>query len=82
MTDGGRMATGDDRYITRTELEAPGIKHMLHNSSVKAIRMLNKLRQQASLQALTHNSVRIDCCLLSPLFDSAPWGSLTISRAN
>lgn len=35
-----RKATGDDRYITRTELEAPGIKHMLHNSSVKAIRML------------------------------------------
>lgn len=35
-----RKATNDDRFITRTELEAPGIKHMLHNSSVKAIRML------------------------------------------
>src|SRR5699024_592830 len=35
-----RKATGDDRFITRTELEAPGVKHMLHNSSVKAIRML------------------------------------------
>lgn len=35
-----RKATNDDRFITRTELEAPGVKHMLHNSSVKAIRML------------------------------------------
>lgn len=35
-----RKATGDERYMTRTELEAPGLKHMLHNSSVKAIRML------------------------------------------
>lgn len=35
-----RKATGDERYITRTELEAPGVKEMLHNSSVKAIKML------------------------------------------
>ena len=35
-----RKATGDERFITRTELEAPGVKQMLHNSSVKAIRML------------------------------------------
>ncbi|ODM17608.1 hypothetical protein SI65_07283 [Aspergillus cristatus] len=35
-----RKATGDDRYITRTELEAPGVKEMLHNSSVKAVKML------------------------------------------
>ncbi|KAJ5698137.1 hypothetical protein N7462_000142 [Penicillium macrosclerotiorum] len=35
-----RQSTGDERFVTLNELEAPGIKHMLHNSSVKAIRML------------------------------------------
>ncbi|KAJ5895617.1 Major facilitator superfamily domain general substrate transporter [Penicillium taxi] len=35
-----RQATGDDRYVDVNELEAPGIKEMLHNSSVKAIKML------------------------------------------
>jgi MFS family permease len=35
-----RQATGDDRFVTHNEIEAPGIKHMLHNSSVKAVKML------------------------------------------
>ncbi|KAJ5109681.1 hypothetical protein N7532_002326 [Penicillium argentinense] len=35
-----RKNTGDERFVTDNELEAPGIKQMLHNSSVKAIRML------------------------------------------
>ncbi|CAG8317683.1 unnamed protein product [Penicillium salamii] len=35
-----RQATGDDRFVTINDIEAPGIKHMLHNSSVKAVKML------------------------------------------
>jgi MFS family permease len=35
-----RQQTGDDRYVTHKDLEAPGLKEMLHNSSVKAIHML------------------------------------------
>ncbi|KAJ5580240.1 uncharacterized protein N7459_006225 [Penicillium hispanicum] len=35
-----RKATGDERFATDNEIEAPGVKQMLHNSSVKAIRML------------------------------------------
>lgn len=35
-----RGSTGDERFVTHNEIEAPGIKEMLHNSSVKAIRML------------------------------------------
>lgn len=35
-----RQATGDERFVTHNDLEAPGIKHMLHNSSVKAVKML------------------------------------------
>lgn len=35
-----RKNTGDERFVTHNDLEAPGIKQMLHNSSVKAIRML------------------------------------------
>ncbi|KAJ5457490.1 Major facilitator superfamily domaingeneral substrate transporter [Penicillium sp. IBT 31633x] len=35
-----REATGDDRFVTHNDIEAPGIKHMLHNSSVKAVKML------------------------------------------
>ncbi|KAF4160398.1 hypothetical protein CNMCM6069_008748 [Aspergillus lentulus] len=35
-----RQHTGDDRYVTQKDLEAPGLKEMLHSSSVKAIHML------------------------------------------
>lgn len=35
-----RQNTGDERFVTHNDLEAPGVKEMLHNSSVKAIRML------------------------------------------
>ncbi|PWY89160.1 MFS general substrate transporter [Aspergillus heteromorphus CBS 117.55] len=35
-----RKNTGDDRYVTENDLEAPGLKQMLHNSSVKAVKML------------------------------------------
>ncbi|KAJ5273831.1 hypothetical protein N7478_008956 [Penicillium angulare] len=35
-----RKSTGDERFVTHNDLEAPGIKQMLHNSSVKAVRML------------------------------------------
>ncbi|OQD72624.1 hypothetical protein PENDEC_c020G03014 [Penicillium decumbens] len=35
-----RQFTGDERFVTDNDLEAPGIKKMLHNSSVKAIKML------------------------------------------
>lgn len=35
-----RQSTGDERFVTHNEIEAPGIKQMLHNSSVKAIKML------------------------------------------
>lgn len=35
-----RQQTGDERYKANNELEAPTLKHMLHNSSVKAIHML------------------------------------------
>ncbi|GLA56383.1 hypothetical protein AtubIFM55763_007459 [Aspergillus tubingensis] len=35
-----RTHTGDDRYVTENDLEAPSLKTMLHNSSVKAIKML------------------------------------------
>ncbi|PWY71800.1 MFS transporter [Aspergillus sclerotioniger CBS 115572] len=35
-----RTQTGDDRYVTENDLEAPSLKVMLHNSSVKAIKML------------------------------------------
>ncbi|CAI7596488.1 unnamed protein product [Penicillium glandicola] len=35
-----RQATGDERFVTNNDIEAPGIKHMLHNSSVKAVKML------------------------------------------
>jgi MFS family permease len=35
-----RTQTGDERYVTPNDLEAPDIKTMLHNSSVKAFKML------------------------------------------
>ena len=35
-----RQETQKDNYVTRKDLEAPGLKKMLHNSSVKAIKML------------------------------------------
>lgn len=35
-----RAATGDDRYHAAMDLEAKNIKEMLHNSSVKAVKML------------------------------------------
>ncbi|KAJ5484592.1 Major facilitator superfamily domain general substrate transporter [Penicillium expansum] len=35
-----RQATGDERFVTNNDIEAPGLKHMLHNSSVKAVKML------------------------------------------
>jgi MFS family permease len=35
-----RKSTGDERFVTHNDLEAPGIKQMLHNSSVKAVKML------------------------------------------
>ncbi|KAF7712068.1 MFS-type transporter [Penicillium ucsense] len=35
-----RQTTGDERYVTENDLVAPGIKEMLHSSSVKAIQML------------------------------------------
>ena len=35
-----RKTTGDERFVTHNDIEAPGIKQMLHNSSVKAIKML------------------------------------------
>ncbi|KAJ5180875.1 hypothetical protein N7492_004085 [Penicillium capsulatum] len=35
-----RKSTGDERFVTHNDLEAPGVKQMLHNSSVKAIKML------------------------------------------
>jgi MFS family permease len=35
-----RQSTGDERFVTHNDLEAPGIKEMLHNSSIKAIQML------------------------------------------
>ncbi|PLB50887.1 MFS transporter [Aspergillus steynii IBT 23096] len=35
-----RSQTGDERYRAANEVEAPGIKEMLHSSSVKAIKML------------------------------------------
>ncbi|KAL2850190.1 major facilitator superfamily domain-containing protein [Aspergillus pseudoustus] len=35
-----REQTGDQRYRAKSNLEAPSLKHMLHNSSVKAIHML------------------------------------------
>ncbi|KAJ5707903.1 hypothetical protein N7488_007704 [Penicillium malachiteum] len=35
-----RKNTGDERFVTHNDLEAPGIKQMLHNSSVKSFRML------------------------------------------
>ncbi|KAL3478306.1 major facilitator superfamily domain-containing protein [Aspergillus californicus] len=35
-----REATGDDRYKSIGEINTPSLKHMLHDSSVKAIRML------------------------------------------
>lgn len=35
-----RAQTGDERYRAANEVEAPGIKDMLHSSSVKAIKML------------------------------------------
>ncbi|KAE8137970.1 major facilitator superfamily domain-containing protein [Aspergillus pseudotamarii] len=35
-----RKQTGDDRYVAATDLEAPDIKTMLYNSSVKAGKML------------------------------------------
>ena len=35
-----RQETQNEHYVTRKDLEAPGLKQMLHNSSVKAIRML------------------------------------------
>ncbi|KAI9367994.1 major facilitator superfamily domain-containing protein [Aspergillus egyptiacus] len=35
-----REQTGDPRYKAKSNLEAPSLKHMLHNSSVKAIHML------------------------------------------
>ena len=35
-----RQVTGDKRYVTRNDLEAPGVKEMLYNSSVKAFIMM------------------------------------------
>ncbi|KAL2813321.1 major facilitator superfamily domain-containing protein [Aspergillus cavernicola] len=35
-----RQETGDNRYKAKMELEAPSLKHMLHNSTIKAVRML------------------------------------------
>jgi len=35
-----RAATGDERYRAEMDLEAKGLKEMLHNSSVKAVKML------------------------------------------
>ncbi|KAI3223638.1 hypothetical protein DTO012A7_8062 [Penicillium roqueforti] len=35
-----RQATGNDNFVTFNDIEAPGLKHMLHNSSVKAVKML------------------------------------------
>lgn len=35
-----REATGDQRYQAKMDLEARGLKEMLHNSSVKAVHML------------------------------------------
>jgi MFS family permease len=35
-----REAIGDDRYMSRTDLESSSLKDMLHSSSIKAIRML------------------------------------------
>lgn len=35
-----RNETGDERWVAKEELEAPGIKSMLYNSSVKAVYML------------------------------------------
>ncbi|KAE8369738.1 major facilitator superfamily domain-containing protein [Aspergillus caelatus] len=35
-----RKQTGDDRYVAATDLEAPDIKTMLYNSSIKAGKML------------------------------------------
>nr|ALK02045.1 fructose facilitator [Zygosaccharomyces kombuchaensis] len=35
-----RKDTGDDRWVSKEELEAPGLKDALYNSSVKAIQML------------------------------------------
>ena len=35
-----RQTTGDDRYVTKTDLEAPSIREMLYNSSVKAFIMM------------------------------------------
>jgi MFS family permease len=35
-----REATGDERYISKMDLEAGNLKEMLHNSSIKAIHML------------------------------------------
>ncbi|KAL3438413.1 major facilitator superfamily domain-containing protein [Aspergillus tetrazonus] len=35
-----RNQTGDNRYKSKSELEAPTLKHALHNSSVKAVHML------------------------------------------
>ncbi|GAD92376.1 hypothetical protein PVAR5_0967 [Paecilomyces variotii No. 5] len=35
-----REQTGDDNYMAESELEAPTLKHALHNSSIKAVHML------------------------------------------
>lgn len=35
-----RKETGDERWVAKEELEAPGIKDMLYNSTVKAVEML------------------------------------------
>jgi MFS family permease len=35
-----RQQTGDDRFVAPSDVEAPSVKTMLHNSSVKAIKML------------------------------------------
>ncbi|KAL4913677.1 major facilitator superfamily domain-containing protein [Aspergillus aurantiobrunneus] len=35
-----RQQTGDERYKAKSELEAPTLKHALHNSSIKAVHML------------------------------------------
>lgn len=35
-----RQQTGDNKYRAKSELEAPTLKHALHNSSVKAVHML------------------------------------------
>ncbi|KAJ5982712.1 hypothetical protein N7451_012812 [Penicillium sp. IBT 35674x] len=35
-----RQQTGNDRYMGESELEAPTLKHALHNSSIKAVHML------------------------------------------